>query len=109
MDSYKEERITKALKARVNDSIRKREQKAELDKLYNGNKAQHIKKMAEENMEATKKFMEENKPYSPSGKKFRPSGDRGFTHEQMHKAAEELRMEGKGSTDPMYHDSKKNK
>lgn len=30
------------------------------------------------------------------------------SHKDMHKAAEELRMEGKGSHDPMYPDSKKN-
>ena len=42
-------------------------------------------------------------------KKFYPSGDRGFHHSDIHKAAEELRMEGKGSEDPMYPDSKKNK
>lgn len=35
--------------------------------------------------------------------------DRGFHREDMHKAAEELRMEGEGSHDPMYESSKKNK
>lgn len=34
---------------------------------------------------------------------------RGFHHSDIHKAAEELRMEGKGSIDPHYEDSKKNK
>lgn len=34
---------------------------------------------------------------------------RGFHHSDIHKAAEELRMEGKGSHDPHYEDSKKNK
>lgn len=44
------------------------------------------------------------------GKKmpFPPSGDRGFHAADMHKAAEELRMEGKGSHDPMYQDPHKN-
>lgn len=42
-------------------------------------------------------------------KSFRPSGDRGFHHHDAVKAAEELRMEGKGSHDPTYPDSKKNK
>lgn len=42
-------------------------------------------------------------------KLFHPSGDRGFHHSDIHKAAEELRMEGKGSEDPHYEDSKKNK
>lgn len=40
---------------------------------------------------------------------FRPSGDRGFHNADIHKAAEELRMEHKGSCDPMYPNSKKNK
>ncbi len=31
---------------------------------------------------------------------------RGFTHEDIHRAAEEMRMEGKGSHDP-YHEGKK--
>jgi hypothetical protein len=35
--------------------------------------------------------------------------DRGFHHSDAVKAAEELRMEGKGSHDPMYPHSKKNK
>jgi hypothetical protein len=45
------------------------------------------------------------------GKKmpFRPSGERGFHHSDAVKAAEELRMEGKGSEDPIYDNSKKNK
>lgn len=30
-------------------------------------------------------------------------------HSAMHKAAEELRLEGKGSHDPIYEDSHKNK
>ncbi len=30
-------------------------------------------------------------------------------HSQMHQAAEELRLEGKGSEDPAYKDSHKNK
>ncbi len=30
-------------------------------------------------------------------------------HHAMHKAAEELRLEGKGSEDPMYENSKKNR
>lgn len=30
-------------------------------------------------------------------------------HADMHKAAEELRTEGKGSDDPVYENSKKNK
>ena len=35
--------------------------------------------------------------------------DKGFSGADVHKAAEELRMEGKGSEDPMYENSKKNK
>ncbi len=35
--------------------------------------------------------------------------DRGFHHSDIHKAAEELRIEGKGSHDPNYENSKKNK
>lgn len=35
--------------------------------------------------------------------------DRGFHHSDIHKAAEELRMEHKGSHDPVYESSKKNK
>lgn len=35
--------------------------------------------------------------------------DRGFHHADAMKAAEELRMEGKGSHDPHYENSKKNK
>lgn len=35
--------------------------------------------------------------------------DRGFHASDVHKAAEELRLEGKGSHDPVYHDSKKNR
>ena len=42
-------------------------------------------------------------------KHFRPTHGRGFHHSDIHKAAEELRMEGKGSEDPMYESSKKNK
>ncbi len=39
----------------------------------------------------------------------KPSGDRGFHHSDIHKAAEEMRMEGKGSHDPKYSDKHKNK
>lgn len=46
---------------------------------------------------------------SVMGKHFRPSGDRGFHHSDAHRIAEELRHEGKGSHDPMYNNSKKNK
>lgn len=35
--------------------------------------------------------------------------NRGFHSSDVHKAAQELRMEGKGSHDPHYTDSKKNK
>lgn len=35
--------------------------------------------------------------------------DRGFHSSDIHKAAEELRLEHKGSFDPMYEDPKKNK
>lgn len=35
--------------------------------------------------------------------------DRGFHSSDIHKAAEELRMEGKGSHDPHYDNPKKNK
>lgn len=35
--------------------------------------------------------------------------DRGFHSSDIHKAAEELRHEGKGSHDPVYGNSKKNK
>jgi hypothetical protein len=53
----------------------------------------------------TKMSEEEKEPV----KKFHPSGDRGFHHSDICKAAEELRMEGKGSHDPIYENSKKNK
>jgi hypothetical protein len=43
------------------------------------------------------------------GKRVAGRMDVGVRHEDMHKAAEELRMEGKGSKDPMYHSSHKNK
>lgn len=35
--------------------------------------------------------------------------DRGFHFQAMQQAAEEMRMEGKGSSDPYYDNSKKNR
>lgn len=42
-------------------------------------------------------------------KHFSPAPGRGFHHSDAMKAADELRMEGKGSHDPIYENSKKNK
>lgn len=51
--------------------------------------------------------MDEETPTVLSIKNF--SANRGFTTQQMHDAAEELRMNGQGSEDPYYENSTKNK